>query len=200
MPLIFITNNKAKIYDYLTQNFKKNFFIFEIEPKEKKYSIEDIRDVIKETAFFSEKIRIYLFYNFHLSSLEAQNAFLKILEEPPANTLFVLTTDNQYKILPTIISRSKVINLFEKNLNLEKDKELIIENFFKNKTIDLTIDEKITIDDLILFLRKNINKNKNIYLVLSEALKLRDLLEKNNLNKVLVLDHLLLKAKSIFYQ
>jgi len=40
---------------------------------------------------------------------EAQNAFLKLLEEPPADTIIVLTADNQQAVLPTIRSRVQVI-------------------------------------------------------------------------------------------
>jgi DNA polymerase-3 subunit delta' len=40
---------------------------------------------------------------------EAQNAFLKILEEPPQDTVVMLTADNQRALLPTILSRVQTI-------------------------------------------------------------------------------------------
>ena len=51
-------------------------------------------------------------------TLEAQNALLKILEEPPANTIIVIITAKRELILPTIISRCKVIVLQEKEIEL----------------------------------------------------------------------------------
>ncbi|MDA0376417.1 MAG: hypothetical protein O3A80_03870 [bacterium] len=39
----------------------------------------------------------------------AANAFLKILEEPPKGLVFVLTTQHQTSLLPTIISRTRVV-------------------------------------------------------------------------------------------
>jgi DNA polymerase-3 subunit delta' len=42
---------------------------------------------------------------------EAQNAFLKILEEPPQDTILVLTVDNQRALLPTIMSRAQSITV-----------------------------------------------------------------------------------------
>lgn len=42
---------------------------------------------------------------------EAQNAFLKILEEPPADTLLILTVDTPRSLLPTIISRVQTITV-----------------------------------------------------------------------------------------
>lgn len=43
--------------------------------------------------------------------VEAANAFLKILEEPPSSTLFVLLTHNRYAVLDTVASRCQVISL-----------------------------------------------------------------------------------------
>jgi DNA polymerase-3 subunit delta' len=40
---------------------------------------------------------------------EAANAILKLLEEPPANLMLILTTSNIYKILPTIKSRCQLM-------------------------------------------------------------------------------------------
>lgn len=43
---------------------------------------------------------------------EAQNAYLKMLEEPPADTLMVLTVDNSRALLPTILSRVQTIPVY----------------------------------------------------------------------------------------
>lgn len=42
---------------------------------------------------------------------QAQNALLKILEEPPEHTLFILTAENRAMLLPTILSRVQTIRL-----------------------------------------------------------------------------------------
>lgn len=44
-------------------------------------------------------------------TIEAQNALLKLLEEPPENTYFLLSTDNKSSLLPTVISRTNTIRL-----------------------------------------------------------------------------------------
>jgi DNA polymerase III delta prime subunit len=44
-------------------------------------------------------------------TIEAQNAFLKLLEEPPADTVIVLTASDRQKLLPTILSRAAKIQL-----------------------------------------------------------------------------------------
>ena len=45
----------------------------------------------------------------HLATVEAQNAFLKLLEEPPGSAVFILVTDFPDKLLPTILSRCREI-------------------------------------------------------------------------------------------
>lgn len=44
---------------------------------------------------------------------EAQNSFLKTLEEPPADSQFILATGNKSKLLPTTISRCQLLTLLE---------------------------------------------------------------------------------------
>lgn len=43
---------------------------------------------------------------------EAQNAYLKLLEEPPADTIMLLTTNSQRALLPTICSRLQTISVY----------------------------------------------------------------------------------------
>lgn len=56
-------------------------------------------------------------------TVEAQNAFLKTLEEPPERTIIVLTAPSVDSLLPTIISRCQVIYLKRNILEKEKDNE-----------------------------------------------------------------------------
>lgn len=44
-------------------------------------------------------------------NLVSANKFLKILEEPPINTYFILIAENKYKIISTILSRCQIINI-----------------------------------------------------------------------------------------
>ncbi|MCK5097720.1 MAG: hypothetical protein KAR45_06430, partial [Desulfobacteraceae bacterium] len=55
------------------------------------------------------RMRTIIIENAETMNEQAQNAFLKMLEEPPANTFFILVTDNTNSILATIISRCRNI-------------------------------------------------------------------------------------------
>jgi DNA polymerase-3 subunit gamma/tau len=49
--------------------------------------------------------KVYILDEAHMLSTSAWNAFLKTLEEPPPNTIFVLATTEPHKVLPTIVDR-----------------------------------------------------------------------------------------------
>jgi DNA polymerase III subunit gamma/tau len=69
--------------------------------------IDDVRE-LREAARFSpakSSYKVYIIDECHQLSRDANNALLKILEEAPAQTIFVLATTELKKILPTILSR-----------------------------------------------------------------------------------------------
>jgi len=55
--------------------------------------------------------RIILISAAHTLTTEAQNALLKLLEEPPQQTIFLLTADSLEKLLPTIRSRTQQLTV-----------------------------------------------------------------------------------------
>lgn len=76
-------------------------------------SIDAIRDLQKflqlKTTGEGQLRRAVILEQAHTLTTEAQNAFLKLLEEPPADTVIVLTADTPRSLLPTILSRMQAI-------------------------------------------------------------------------------------------
>jgi DNA polymerase-3 subunit gamma/tau len=70
-------------------------------------SVDDIRDLRERVGFapVSGKHKVYILDEAHMLSSQAWNAFLKTLEEPPPNTIFVLATTEAQKVLPTVVDR-----------------------------------------------------------------------------------------------
>jgi len=70
-------------------------------------SVDDIRALRESVAFapVSGHRKIYILDEAHMLSTAAWNAFLKTLEEPPPNTLFVLATTDAQKVPATVIDR-----------------------------------------------------------------------------------------------
>ncbi len=86
-----------------------------IEPQKKSrtIAIEQVRAIQKqiyETAF-AGGWKACVIVGVDCMSSGAANAFLKTLEEPPAQTLFLLLTDSPQRLLPTIISRCQRISV-----------------------------------------------------------------------------------------
>jgi len=69
--------------------------------------IDNIREVRDTVAYMPLKGRykIYIIDEVHMLTLEASNALLKTLEEPPEHVVFMLATTEPHKVIPTIRSR-----------------------------------------------------------------------------------------------
>lgn len=74
--------------------------------------VDNVRNIIEAAALLPVvgRKRIYLIDEAHMLSKAAFNAFLKILEEPPKSTLFILATTDPGKIIETV--RSRCLQLF----------------------------------------------------------------------------------------
>lgn len=96
------------------------------KPKDKQgISIEQIRNIKREIVFrpYEGKIKIYIIVKAELLTEEASNCLLKTLEEPPASATLILTASDMRKLLPTIISRCKIVRF--PSLPPEKIKEIL---------------------------------------------------------------------------
>src|SRR5919107_826680 len=70
-------------------------------------SVDDVRDLRERVAYAPTggHWKVYILDEAHMLTREAWNAFLKTLEEPPPNTVFVLATTEPHKVMPTIVDR-----------------------------------------------------------------------------------------------
>src|SRR3989344_3572048 len=84
--------------------------VFIIEPLTKHFSIDQIKEIKKTLIYKVNESRLYVLLNFDLATFEAQNAFLKTLEEHDSFINFILVVSQSHSLLPTLISRSKVVN------------------------------------------------------------------------------------------
>ncbi len=82
-------------------------FITVDDPEKKNVPVDLIRQARADIYIQPNESdhKIYLFPRAQDMRAEAQNALLKVLEEPPAYGVFILLTDNPEKLLPTVRSR-----------------------------------------------------------------------------------------------
>jgi len=89
--------------------------------KQRDISIEAIREAKLSLSLFPYrgKYKVLIVDDAHRLNVSAQNALLKILEEPNPTTIIILVTHELDRILATILSRSQVVNF-----SLTSDEEI----------------------------------------------------------------------------
>lgn len=128
--------------------------------------VDDVREQINDTIMirpYSSYYKIYIVDEAEKMTVQAQNALLKTIEEPPAYAVIILITTNQEAFLPTILSRCV-------QMKLKPLKDFTIKNYL---TQNLHIAEKDA-DICAAFARGNLGKA--IHLALSD--EFRELFQK----------------------
>ncbi len=100
------------------QDIKKgifpDFIFIEPDASVKEIKIFQMRELIEKLSLrpYASSFKIAVLNNAHLMTREAQNCFLKFLEEPKGKTVLILITEYPETLLPTIISRVQKIKFF----------------------------------------------------------------------------------------
>jgi DNA polymerase-3 subunit gamma/tau len=118
--------------------------------------IEDVRN-LKEKAYLSPsklKCKVFIIDEVHMLTKDAFNALLKLIEEPPKHTIFILCTTDADKIPDTVLSRLTRID-FKKGTFEELKKSL-------NKII---VGEKLAIEDEVVdfLIKRNDGSFRNLH-------------------------------------
>ena len=98
-------NSYANLYDWIEQ-------IKEKENSQGKITAEECNDIIRKLSLksFESEYKILIMWMPEMLGTEG-NKLLKLIEEPPANTLFILITENEAQVLQTIVSRCQLIKI-----------------------------------------------------------------------------------------
>jgi len=92
--------------------------------------IDQIRRIHSWAHTSSDSAKIVIFENADLMGESSRNSLLKLLEEPPENCYFILTTSRKGAIIPTILSRVRVFN-FKPRTDAEADE--VIRRIFREE-------------------------------------------------------------------
>lgn len=74
-------------------------------------AIDQVRDLKREAAYppYEGKWKIFIIEDTEQMRAEAANSLLKVLEEPPANTVIILLSESTEALLPTLVSRAQLV-------------------------------------------------------------------------------------------
>lgn len=121
------------------------------------FTVEQARSLISRAH--SKPIKglklIFLICGVDSLHLSCSNVFLKILEELPRNVVFILTAKNNFSVLPTILSRCKIVNVT--GLGKKKCLEILIKQF--NHLSKKQIDEAVHFGGGFLFKSRKFLEN-----------------------------------------
>uniref|UniRef100_UPI0040579AD1 DNA polymerase III subunit n=1 Tax=Agathobacter sp. TaxID=2021311 RepID=UPI0040579AD1 len=104
--------------------------IYVTHEKTNAISVDDIRQQLNNDIVikpYSSRYKIYIIDESEKMNIQAQNALLKTIEEPPQYAVILLLTANASAFLPTILSRCIILNL--KNVKDELIKEHLMKNY-----------------------------------------------------------------------
>ena len=109
-------NKENKSFKLIQNKIHPNFYLIDIIEEKKTIDIFQIRSLISDLnkSSLNSKPRIILIDNIENLNINSVNSLLKILEEPPSNTYFILISNNK-KVLPTVKSRCLNFNIILNN-------------------------------------------------------------------------------------
>ncbi|WP_258237395.1 DNA polymerase III subunit delta' [Arcobacter sp. AHV-9/2010] len=158
---ILVVNNIDSALEKILPFYPSHFTRVIKNSEKNEFQIVDAQNAIKE-AYIATNETKYIFLCGATFRSEAQNALLKVLEEPPLNIVFIILVESKSSILPTIHSRLLYKNL--KQSVLEEDIDLDLK-YLDLKTLYNFIKEnqRVSKDEAIKLVGKlvlKINRDK----------------------------------------
>lgn len=179
--------------------------------------VDNIRDIIEDVQYPPQEARykVYIIDEVHMLSIGAVNAFLKTLEEPPSNIIFILATTDPQKLPITILSRCqrfdfkriKSADIFERLRKIvEKQGVFVGDNSLKliSRISDGAMRDALSILDQAISMNDGAVEYDNVIdmlgLVTSESLiKLSEsVIDRNIEGAIKVINEIVISGKDIY--
>ena len=135
-PVAGLSETDAEILSAELKKKSEDYYYKLNVPKANTIRIDSIRQIRKEIYLTPDrgKKKIFLISGADLMNPNSENAFLKILEEPPGDAVIILTTSKVNSLLPTVIGRCQKIK-FDSISNAD------LLSFLKSYTDDVSDEE-----------------------------------------------------------
>jgi len=143
-PHILIVNDIDYTLNSLVSHYSKHQIRVIRNEEKDEFLLAQANLAVKE-AYISSNEKKYIILCGKTFRSEAQNSLLKVLEEPPANIVFIIITNSKSSILPTIFSRIP---------------HKFLKRSISRNEIDMDI-SRLDLKELYVFLKENQRINKN---------------------------------------
>lgn len=109
----FVNQWRKTFIDNPYMNLSQWYEALGVDNKQGFMSVEESADIIRKLSLksFESQYKIIIIWMPEKMRVDASNKLLKIIEEPPENTLFLLVTENREQLLSTILSRTQLIKV-----------------------------------------------------------------------------------------
>lgn len=197
IPIVLISKDNQKtekfLQEFITSHNFPSSYIFRFYPEPNVIKIDQIREIQSVLIRSDRERKLIIIFHFETAKEEAQNAFLKTLEEKGGQAQFILSVEEETQVLPTIVSRCQVRllkgskRIKEISFSLHQPLEKLLQHYSgltKEKAVEIC-------DQLIKHFKKKIAEDKATE-ILKEILRVRNLILRNNLNSQIGIDHLLI--------
>ncbi len=150
--------------------------------------IADVRELSRFVNLSISEPSAILIEDIDQATVEAQNAFLKNLEEPQEKLIYILTARSEESVIPTISSRCQLITVAGNALEIGEEEEKKIEDFLSSSIGEkLKLTSKITKKDqaveflknTIFVIHKKLHKNPSLAGQIELAIETMRRIEKN---------------------
>ncbi len=140
-----------------------------IKGKSKNFTVDAVRE-IRDDAFVipneSDK-KIYILKNGQNMNEQAQNALLKILEEPPLYVYFIIVTESKSTMLETILSRVQMLSLLSDEGEITEKEAQAVKGIVNAL---LSANELVLMEETAVF-QKNNQFAKSVLVLLTEVFR-----------------------------
>lgn len=207
IPLILVSNTARKTETYISRLLKeqkdKTYKVLRYKPEKSVLTIDQIREI--QTQAVRLKDCMIVVYDFDTAKVESQNALLKTLEESSENVVFILVVKSTGKILPTILSRCRVVGLVNDDTRGSKDFDIFSytssEEAMAKASTMTKIQQSKAIDSIIYSLRDKMSTTETASAKkyadnIVYALDVRKAITENNVNSEYGLDQVIIDVLS----
>lgn len=201
-PKIIVSKNRGErdeeIWNILekSQITKNNPDLFILE--EERIGIAQIKQLIKHlsTKPFGQTAKSAIILDGSNITPDAQNALLKILEEPPGESVILIGVESETKLLPTVLSRCLVISNQQSVISnqIEFDLQQILNASIEERfeIVEKTTDKERLLNNLTESYRQKVLKGEGSGEFLEELLQAH-IWKESNVNIRTILEYLMLK-------
>jgi len=202
---VFVIPDSKKRVDVLQEELKSHKLkvahadVLYID-SEQKVGIEQSRNIKEffQLMPFQAKGRAIVVEDISGITPEAQNALLKLLEEPPQEAIILLGTPYIHHLLPTVLSRVQVVHDSESaGQRVSESEDVIVDKILTSNTeerfkiVEKTTDKKGLLQNILKYTEKRIARDPSFYPIAKDILRAEEW-GNANVNMRGVLEYLML--------